>query len=306
MYFFCTITSKEYLFHTLALIEKLDKEKIFILCLDNYSHNFFNSNILNSKITIILINNLESQNNLEKIKNNRNNLEFIFTIKAIFIHFILKTLSKHSLLVYLDSDIYFFNKIKFLKKELKNYSIFISEHNFSNLNFDKKKFGNFNAGFIAFKKDDNGLRAVEWWEKKCIQSCSMSVTKNRFADQKYLNFLSKKFNRIKIIKNPGINLAPWNISNYEIQIKKNVIYVDKKPLIFFHFHGYKMILNILFLKGLSNYFVKDSYEINFIYYLYSKKVSYYKKKYFIPYLNFLKIIKLTIKGVIEKDLILTY
>ena len=82
---------------------------------------------------------------------------------------------------------------------LRLNSIFLTEHNFSEKNKDKEIFGKYNAGFLAFKKDINGLEALKWWRKKCIYRCQFKATKHYFADQKYLNIFPKKFKKVLVL-----------------------------------------------------------------------------------------------------------
>jgi len=44
--------------------------------------------------------------------------------------------------------------------------------------------------------------------------------------------------QVKVVDNIGANLAPWNIGNYEIDLRDNRVMIDAvHPLIFFHFQG---------------------------------------------------------------------
>ena len=59
-----------------------------------------------------------------------------------------------------------------------------------------------------------------------------------YSDQKWLNYLFKLSLRILLLlKNPGLNLGYWNISNRKISKQKNTYFVDDEPLVFFHFSG---------------------------------------------------------------------
>ena len=75
--------------------------------------------------------------------------------------------------------------------------------------------GNFNAGFIAFKNTTNGKNVLNFWKKKCLNWCFDIPDKSRYADQKYLNEIPKKFNKIQTKPSVGLNLAPWNIATNE-------------------------------------------------------------------------------------------
>jgi lipopolysaccharide biosynthesis glycosyltransferase len=300
MYDFCTITSINYIYQTVALINSLKNEKLNILCLDKYSINFFlKKNIKNVKI--FSLDDLNSENNLDIIRKERSYLEFVFTIKPIFLYFIFKNINKKSKIIYLDSDIFFLKNIKYLKKDLRNYSIFLTEHNFSKCNKDKEKYGIYNAGFVAFNKDSNSYKALKWWKKSCIEKCALKVTNNHFVDQKYLDQFFKRFNRVSVINNRIFNVAPWNIDSLV-----DLSYDFKNlNIIFFHFQGLKLITNNIFKLGLSDYHIdsKTKVYLNKLYLDYCIRIKKIIKKNNISInINVYQKFKLLIKGFLKNDL----
>ena len=66
--------------------------------------------------------------------------------------------------------------------------------------------GNFNSGFISFKKDIDGLSCVNWWDKMCIDSCTSNPEDNKFGDQKYLDDMPFLFNNVYEITTQGVIL----------------------------------------------------------------------------------------------------
>ena len=298
MYNFCSITSANYIHYTISLIDNLRNEKINILCLDSLSYNFFLKNKYKN-LKIFFLEDLDTEINVNSIKSNRSNLEFIFTIKSIFLYFIFKKIRSNSKLIYLDADIYFLKSVNYLKKNLQSNSIFLTEHNFSKNNEAKEIFGKYNAGFVAFKKDLNGFKALKWWTKKCIYRCQFKVTKHYFADQKYLNIFPKKFKKVSVLNKDIFNIAPWNSDN----LKKNNLNLSK--IVFFHFQGLRFITNNIIQLGLSDYSIEDKKLIKKIYYFYClrlKKIII--KNHLIININFYQKMKLTIKGLLKNDLLL--
>jgi lipopolysaccharide biosynthesis glycosyltransferase len=302
MYNFCSITSVNYIHYTISLIRNLSNEKINILCLDRFSYNFFLKKN-NKNLRIFCLKDLESEVNINTIKSNRTGLEFIFTIKPIFLYFIFKKIRSNSKLIYLDADIYFFKSVNYLKKALGLNSIFLTEHNFSEKNKDKEIFGKYNAGFLAFKKDLNGLEALKWWRKKCIYRCQFKATKHYFADQKYLNIFPKKFKKVEVLNKNIFNIAPWNLEN----LKKNNQNLIQLKIIFFHFQGLRFITNNIIQLGFSDYYLKDKRFITKIYNFYCLRL----KKIIIKNnltinISFFQRIRLIIRGLLKKDLLLFF
>jgi hypothetical protein len=143
------------------------------------------------------------------------------------------------MITYLDSDIYFFNSPEVIFNEIKDRSIAIIEHRFSkNRKFFEEKAGRFNVSWVSFKNNDFGKEALNWWSEKVIEWCYDRYENGKFGDQKYLDDWPERFKGVYIIKNIGANVAPWNIKDYKLQERDKNLYVNDKPLIFYHFHGF--------------------------------------------------------------------
>ena len=90
----------------------------------------------------------------------------------------------------------------------------------------EKKVGNFNAGFVAIKNSKNGNKVLQFWKKKCLDWCFDIPDDSRYADQKYLNDISKKFKNIQTFPSIGLNLAPWNIANKNQTLEISKVYIS--------------------------------------------------------------------------------
>jgi SAM-dependent methyltransferase len=80
----------------------------------------------------------------------------------------------------------------------------VDEGNFSVLQTS----GIYNAGFIGVNK--NAIPAMEWWSNVCEFKCKKAPGKGFFADQAYLDLLPVYFDRVKVIRHKGCNVANWN------------------------------------------------------------------------------------------------
>ena len=212
MFHYCLITDKNYINSTICLINKILPKSIHVLCLDDYVEEFLNTNFKN--ISIYKLQTLEKKYNLNSLKENRDRRSYVFTLKSYFLDYLMNYIDANEHLVYLDSDLYFFSECEKLEKSLTSSSVHISPHNFDSKNSHREIYGKFNAGLLVFKNDYDGKKVLTWWMEKCLENCSLDVTQDVYADQKYLNNFSKISSNIKIINNPGINLAPWNIKTF--------------------------------------------------------------------------------------------
>lgn len=257
--YFCTHFDINYLPHAKSLAESLiivsPASELFAFCMDDESYE----KLLNDtpkNVKLIHYSKLETKfPDLLKAKNNRSRIEYFYTSSPSICYYILTEMAFIDEVTYLDADLYFFNSPEPIFDELKDSSVGIIEHKFSFFSKRNRKYGNFNVGWITFKKNSNGMACLNSWKEKCIDWCYQRLEYDKYADQKYLDFWQRDFDGVYIIKNIGANLAIWNISNYKISFKNDIVYVDNKPLIFYHFANLKQINFNTFQTDLSRVFV---------------------------------------------------
>ena len=109
------------------------------------------------------------------------------------------------------------------------------------------KYGYYQAGLLGFKQEENSRNILNWWKEKCLEWCfnEHDLTWNRWGDQKYLEHIPHLFENIKIIRNIGVNAAPWNlvmVAQYTVRKEKNKAMLGDKELVTYHF-GSMYILN---------------------------------------------------------------
>ena len=188
-----------------------------------------------------------------KINSSRELINQIVTARPVFIKYLFKKRVKSIFLI--DSDIFFYSNPIKLEKFNNNLSIAFAEHNYASKPQEKiKLYGRYNGGYVYIKSDKYGNFFLNDWINLCKKWCKFEPENNKFADQKYLENLYTKYqNHISIINNPGVNAAPWNIKNVKFIKNKNIIYANKKQLIFFHYHGVRKLTKNIYTLGTSNY-----------------------------------------------------
>jgi len=257
MYNFCTYFDHNYLSMGLTLYESLLQHcsdfRLFILCLSKECYEILSKLDLKN-IKLIKLEELEaSDKDILGVKQNRTLIEYYFTITPLLPLYILNNYPETELITYLDSDLYFFDDPAPIFEEITGKSTAIIGHRFSPKIKGKENPGKFNVGWITFRRDENGLNCLRWYRQKCIEWCYDRVEENKYADQKYLDYFQDKFQGVMEIQHKGANIAPWNIDNYNVQIKHNKIYIDDVKLIFFHFNGLKRVFGPLYDSGFSVY-----------------------------------------------------
>lgn len=262
MYYFCSYFDRHYLVRALALYNSLESSgadfHLFALCMDDESHRLLEDLAL-PRVTLLRLQELEHSNHsLLSRKTGRSKVEYYYTCGPSYILFLLQLYPQIEVINYLDADLFFFSSPKPIFDEIEGYSVGIIEHRFTKRDEKLKRFGIFNVGWMSFRRDECGLACLRWWADQCIEWCYDRLEGNKYADQKYLDEFSVRFNSVRVIQNKGANVAPWNLANYSITEREGCIFVDEQPLIFFHFHGFKVLNSWLFDSNLGGYHASPS------------------------------------------------
>jgi len=261
---FCTYFDKNYLSKFLVLKDSIDKfnsqYNYFILALDDFVIDFFRKNKIKN-IQLISLKDLEQEyKDLIIAKNNRDLIEYYFTLSPFLPRYIFKKF-KCNYISYVDSDFIFFkDPIKlFLQNESSSITLIKQD--------SLPKYGIFNMGLIFYNFNfSETLEIINTWAEQCLNSCSdiPDTNKNLYADQKYLDQWFSKLKNIKILYPEYSVLSPWD-SNYSIESNIDNIFA-------FHFHAFEINDNS-FNSGFSNYNKKPSKLIlDKFYYPYAKKI----------------------------------
>ena len=254
-----------------SLKKHAPESKIFVLAMDEKTHKVVNENF-SSICNSIFINELEKKyQDLKKCRLNRTLTEFYFTSKGYLCKYIFELHNHIDIITYIDSDLYFFSNPSSLFDELRGYSVGITKHNFHWSTIYFLKYGKYNAGWITFRKDENGLKCLNDWIRDCNNWCHAYVSGRKYGDQKYLDEWIRKYNGVKVINSKGANLAPWNLNKFKLSTQGKKIYVENDLLIFFHFSKLEWIELNKFKTNLSRVYVRISRII--------------KKRIYIPYLE---------------------
>jgi hypothetical protein len=138
------------------------------------------------------------------------------------------------------------------------------------------RFGSFNLGFFAVKNSNNGKLFLKWWNEKCLDQCFFETQFGISTDQKWVSIANAFFDFLYVIRNPGYNVAYWNLFERQISFSNNKYQANNNNIIFFHFSTYdtqnaNKITKRVILKNeyISNALLQLSNE-------YSKKLSNHK------------------------------
>jgi hypothetical protein len=278
IYNFCTLFDSNYFSRGIVLYNSLRETGVnFHLYIFAFDDNVYEKLIKRNleKATIISLNDFETKELLEK-KEKRTKAEYCWTCTPSTIYYCLMHFNLENC-TYVDADMYFFNNPEVLFKEIGQYSVAITDHNYFKKYDQSKTSGKYCVQFIYFKNDLIGLSALDWWKKSCINWCYSRLEEDKFGDQKYLESFPKLFNNILVLENKGAGLAPWNAQRFVITNDKTLhvkdIYTSiEYQIVFFHFHNlnYSHEENSLIVKP-SKFILPHNY-IDLIYKPYIKKL----------------------------------
>lgn len=97
------------------------------------------------------------------------------------------------------------------------------------------KHGTYNLGFVAVANRAEGLRFAQWWEERLLGWCHEDYHKGIFVDQKWCDLAPGFFGSLHILRDPGYNVASWNISKRRVTAELDGrVLVNGSPIRFFH------------------------------------------------------------------------
>ncbi len=147
--------------------------------------------------------------------------------------------------VYIDPDIAIFEPLHRIVELLDRHSVVLTPHQtepdeapgaIRDNEIASLNYGTYNLGFIAVKNDEVGRKFADWWARRLYLACYDDLPNGIFTDQKWCNLVPGLFDNVYIERDPGCNLASWNLSTRRITIHRDGrILVNGSPLKFYHF-----------------------------------------------------------------------
>ncbi len=244
-------------------VKRYHPDAKFIVCLlereiPHFAENFeyFDEVILAKEIGIKNFDNFIFQHSI---------VEASTAVKGEFFRYLMDRFPEESNLIYLDPDIEVYGCLDELVKSLEKNSIVLVPHlTDPEKNIDAVmdnelsalQHGVFNLGFLAVNNDKIGREFIEWWANRLRMFCYDDIPRGIFTDQKWID-LAPCFFDVFILKHPGYDTAPWNLSTRKITKNENIFLVNGVPLRFFHFSGFDSGAN----EGMINKYVPNKDDV---------------------------------------------
>jgi len=146
-------------------------------------------------------------------------------------------------LLYLDPDILVLRRLEEVERALDQAAIVLTPHLTAPLEDDRHpdelailRSGAYNLGFIALADRPPVRDYLAWWQSRVRDRCVVRVEEGLFVDQKWVDLVPGMFEGVRILRDPGLNVAYWNLHCRRVTMGAPPL-VNGQPLAFFHFSG---------------------------------------------------------------------
>lgn len=180
----------------------------------------------------------------EKMKFRYTIMEFNTAVKPFAI---LKLFEEYDRVIYIDPDIYVYEKMQEVEDAMDQGYEFVLTPHFTGLWKEDgcmpdepaiMRAGVYNLGFIAMSRSESTIEMTKWWADKLEKQCVVDIAEGIFVDQKWIDLVPGRYDKVFILRHEGYNIAYWNLSHRTPSLKDGKYYFNGQPLIFFHYSGF--------------------------------------------------------------------
>ena len=147
--------------------------------------------------------------------------------------------------IYLDPDIEVFSSLQSVLTLFDTHDLILTPHVCLPMDVDGQRpgidetirAGIYNLGFIGISGNSEARAALRWWRDVCRDYCYFDANHRYFVDQFWAAALPAFIQKFHCLRDPGCNVAYWNISQRRLTKANDRWLVDGGALRFFHFSG---------------------------------------------------------------------
>jgi glycosyltransferase involved in cell wall biosynthesis len=241
----CTIISKNYLAQARVLANSFRKHHpdtpFFVLLVDRVDGCFQPEH---EPFTLIPFDELPLRDRYQ-LAFKYDIIELNTAVKPCFLEHLFRAYGVRKVL-YLDPDILILREMSALFDLLDHRSIILTPHLLTALEEDGHepsdatilRAGTYNLGFLGLANNDTTKTLLKWWQNKLSEACQSAPERGMFVDQKWMDLTPGLFDGVYILRDPGYNVAYWNLPSRATRIRGKTVLVNKRPCYFFHFSGF--------------------------------------------------------------------
>jgi hypothetical protein len=173
-------------------------------------------------------------------------VEFSTAIKPFILEYLFERF-RFEKIIYLDPDVFVYGSLHPIFDSLDSHFMVLTPHITKlSLSDDGTKSendflinGTYNLGFVAVNYSDAARAVIRWWSARLKDKGYVDRLDGLFTDQKWMNLVPCFHDKgVLVSRNPGYNLAHWNMHEREVHFNQGEYLVDGYPLVFFHFSGF--------------------------------------------------------------------
>jgi len=170
-------------------------------------------------------------------------IELATAVKPRLLQHLVQIFPNENVFYYLDPDIDVHGRFDEASEQLRSADILLTPHDLDGVMNPREvletvlphlKCGVFNLGFLGLKRSDTVDRFLHWWAHMVSLFCYVDYARGLFVDQKWVDMACGIF-PISVLREPGYNVARWNISQRPIVAVDGGHVVCGRPLRFIHF-----------------------------------------------------------------------
>lgn len=157
------------------------------------------------------------------------------------------------IIAYLDPDVFLFDHLDPVDDYLGADSIGLVPHILAPEESDigvrltemsVTEHGIYNLGHLFVRRDTRGHAFADWWAARLDKYCFDERERGLFTDQRWVDLAPAIFDGVRILRQPNLDVASWNLFGREIKqgstghaSDKPTFTVNGMPLITYHFSG---------------------------------------------------------------------
>jgi 2-polyprenyl-3-methyl-5-hydroxy-6-metoxy-1,4-benzoquinol methylase len=150
--------------------------------------------------------------------------------------------------LYFDPDIVLFSRLDEVLDAARTSDIVLTPHQLDpdsrieaivDNEIGSLKYGIYNFGFFGVRNSPEGRRFAKWWGDRLFLFCQERLDLGLWTDQKWINHVPVFFDDVATLKEPRLNVAPWNLTTRAVAGESvESTTVAGRPLGFYHFTGF--------------------------------------------------------------------
>lgn len=169
---------------------------------------------------------------------------FMMSLKPSLVRLLLDR--GHDAVLYLDADIQVLGDLSPVLRTVGSHALTLSPHLLGvrhdparqAVERDLVRLGTYNAGVFGVRRCPEAYAFLGWWEARLRTHCRVAVEGGIHLDQRWLDLAPGFVADTHVLRDPGVNVAYWNLPDRTIDRSGGGWRVDGVPLRLLHLSGF--------------------------------------------------------------------